>query len=251
MLNLIFLFIMKNLSLFFCLMIPFIGYAQNDAVWEYPVLPGTESWVNLENHQEKVDVCQIPNDVLNVINTSQLLQLCLDYPLLTDIYAFNSMSNGFDAFYSNFNGIRELVKREDAVEYLLIRYKLELEQQIAILNNSVVPLITKGDYIFKISSIEMILGCNQLQSGLSKITQKAIMRDLLSGYEKKYESLSEFKGFGFHANVYSRANIINKINPYFLLSAKNKGVSQLVHSVNKDAASVEELNQMSYELIKE
>ncbi|MDO5430208.1 hypothetical protein [Parabacteroides sp.] len=240
---------MKNLLLFFVLMWGIHCYAQKDVHWTYPVLPGTDVWANLTNYQEKVNVCQIPEDLLRTINTPCLIQLCLNYPLLLDIYSFNQMSQGFEAFYSNFNGIRELVSRDDAVDELIAFYKREQEQQISILNNSVVPLEKKGNYIFQISAIEMFLGCPQLQANQSAPKQKEVMKILLDGYEKKYDSLSEFKGLGFYANVFSRANLINKINPN-LLKEKNKNVYKLINGVVRDIEAVEELNQMSYQLIR-
>ena len=97
----------------------------------------------------------------------------------------------------------------------------------------------------------MFLGCPQLQSNLSSSTQKEIVKNLLTGYEKKYESLSVFTGLGFHANVYARANIVNKLDSTLLLKTKNKNITRLLKGVNDDAGSVEELDQISYSLIKE
>lgn len=141
--------------------------------------------------------------------------------------------------------------RTDAVEALRERYQEELGQQESLLNNAVVTLIEKGDYVFRVSAIEMFLGCPQLQSNLSSSTQKEIVKNLLTGYEKKYESLSVFTGLGFHANVYARANIVNKLDSTLLLKTKNKNITRLLKGVNDDAGSVEELDQISYSLIKE
>ena len=241
---------MKKLLLLLVLTFSITCFAQEEK-WSYPILPGTEAWIAFDTYQEKVNACQIPEDVLKTTSTSDLLDLCLAYPLLLDIYAFNEMSDGFNAYYSNFNGIRVFMTRTDAVEALRERYQEELGQQESLLNNAVVTLIEKGDYVFRVSAIEMFLGCPQLQSNLSSSTQKEIVKNLLTGYEKKHESLSVFTGLGFHANVYARANIVNKLDPTLLLKAKNKNITRLLKGVNDDAGSVEELDQISYSLIKE
>lgn len=68
----------------------------------------------------------------------------------------------------------------------------------------------------------------------------------MQGYEKKYESIDSFKGFGFHANVYARANIINDFDPSLFQYA---GTSLLIKRVNQDIKAVEELNEISKRLI--
>jgi hypothetical protein len=47
-----------------------------------------------------------------------LVETVLDYPLLGNMWAFDSLKAGFDSVLSYFNGLQELVNREDAVEYL-------------------------------------------------------------------------------------------------------------------------------------
>lgn len=221
-------------------------FSQETNDWTYPTLPGTQEWSSLDNHQAKLDACQIPEDVLQSISTSKLIQLCLDYPLLMDIYAFNQISDGFNAFYSSFNGIQELVKRTDAIEELSASYRSKMTEQTSILNNKVTPVLIKGYYKLKVSAIEMFLGCPQMQSHLTPEQQKTIIALLMQGYEKKYESIDSFKGFGFHANVYARANIINDFDPSLFQYA---GTSLLIKRVNQDIKAVEELNEISKRLI--
>lgn len=238
---------MKHFILALLLFCGISCFSQEKTQWTYPVVPGSEAWFNFSSHQEKVDVCQIPEDILRTIDTQQLVQLCLDYPLLADIYAFNKMSDGVNAFYSNFNGIRELVKRKDAIDKLSALYQSRMEEQDRILNNSVIPLVEKGKYKFKLSAIEIFLGCPQMQLRLSEKLKKEVLTLLMKGYEKKYESLSEFKGIGFHANVYSRANVIQKMDSSLF---QYKGTARLVNGVEQDVKAVEELNAISNHLIK-
>jgi hypothetical protein len=90
--------------------------------WDYPVKPGTEEWKKLESNEAMVVACQIPATVLQDISTSDLMNLCLQYPLLYDVFAFNNINAGLDKLFSDFNGIRELSQRKDALEILLDKY---------------------------------------------------------------------------------------------------------------------------------
>lgn len=77
---------MKKLIVFCMLICSSICQSQKMKEWTYPVMPGTEQWKAFQSHQEMLEACQIPKSVLQSISTERLLQLCLDYPLLLDIY---------------------------------------------------------------------------------------------------------------------------------------------------------------------
>lgn len=62
---------------------------------------------------ERKAALEIPKDCLSGIKTAELLELCLDYPYLTDFFAYNTSEEGFNALMNEFNGFKELVIRED------------------------------------------------------------------------------------------------------------------------------------------
>ena len=105
------------------LLLPFLilsltfTYGQ-ETTWNYPIKPGTKEWGSLENNTEKINVFQIPIEILHSINTEDLLLICLYYPLLPDMYAFNYIVDGFEKFENDFNGFRELICRKDIVIYI-------------------------------------------------------------------------------------------------------------------------------------
>lgn len=75
--------------------------------YEYPVQPGSDKWTNFINHNSMASVCQIPKSILTIMSTDKLLEAVLKYPLLGDIFAFNSDQEGFDVVTSRFNGLQE------------------------------------------------------------------------------------------------------------------------------------------------
>lgn len=237
---------MKSL-LFFCLLCATICQAQQTVNWTYPIVPGSNEWKEFQSHQEMVDACQIPENVLASIDTESLVHLCLNYPLLFDIYAYNQVSDGFDAFYNQFNGIQELLRRQNAIDVLLVLYQSKLQQQSSMLDNQIVSLLEKGKYKFEVSAIELFMGCPQIQPILSDQKLSEVITALMNGYEEKCKCLSENKKLAFQSNVYARANIINKINPSLL---SNQRMKQLLKGVGQDAEPVEQLNTLTYKLIQ-
>ena len=100
------------------------SYSQNkNNLWDYPIKPGTDAWASLSSSQEMIDACQIPADILPNLSTASLADLCMNYPLLSDMLLANNYQDGFDKLVNIFNGFQELFKREDAGLALLNMYE--------------------------------------------------------------------------------------------------------------------------------
>ena len=138
--------------------------------WNYPIKPGTEEWKKFNSHDDMVEACRIPETICNSISTAELTELCMQYPLLYNAFAFNNLNDGLDKPYGDFNGIRELFGRKDAVHELLQRYNKKIDN-LSFLRRPYADR-DKGSFIISISLLEPILCRNELQN-------------LVSGYEKK------------------------------------------------------------------
>jgi hypothetical protein len=96
-------------------MIPAFAVSANErqTSYDYPIVPGTDEWSTLTTHDQMVQSCQIPEDILETIPTASLVDSVLNYPLLADMFLFNDFQQGFEVIYNQFNGIKELFTRED------------------------------------------------------------------------------------------------------------------------------------------
>ncbi len=81
-----------------------------------------EEWKALEGEEEMLAVCQLPDKLLKKLSTYDLLKLTEEYPMLGDIYAANTMEEGFRNVVDSFNGLRELLSREDCLEVVCDEY---------------------------------------------------------------------------------------------------------------------------------
>ncbi len=94
-----------------------------EVTWDFPVKPGTEKWKSFTTSYEMITTCQVSADVLAALSTDQLAEICLNYPLILDIMAFDNILTGLEAYTTNFNGFREFIKRSDAAKVLVQKYR--------------------------------------------------------------------------------------------------------------------------------
>ncbi|MFO8236233.1 MAG: hypothetical protein R6U04_12610 [Bacteroidales bacterium] len=153
--------------------------------YDFPVKPGTSEWSKLKNNKEKVGVCQIPDNQLKLLSTKDLLETCLNYPLLGDIMAFSNIQDGFNKFKNDFNGINELLQRKDASEILIAKYKMKRPSDYD--NNW--TLVRKGKFSFEFSIIEIFISQKEIISQLDYLSKVILIKELLEKYYKKTDNI--------------------------------------------------------------
>ena len=86
--------------------------------FQYSITPEMDEWKNLQSLDEMIEACQIPTTILNHLSTEKLIDVVLDYPLAINIFAYDTPKEGITQLASYFNGLQELVERDDAVELM-------------------------------------------------------------------------------------------------------------------------------------
>ena len=89
---------------------------QND--YQYKITSDCAEWKTLNSHDEMVAACQIADDEIQEMTTDMLVSAYLNYPLLGDMYAYNTIETGFAALRKQCNALDELLTREDIGEVL-------------------------------------------------------------------------------------------------------------------------------------
>ena len=214
--------------------------------WDYPVKPGTEEWKKFQSNEEMVKACQIPESILQSLSTNELIDICLHYPLIYDVFAFNNTDEGLDKLFSDFNGIRELYKRKDASNNLIKRY-IQKVHSFSLLNENRSEL-EKGDFIVAVDMLELILSrYNSEEYNIEgKETAKNILRSLVKGYEEKFKYAKYFQGSGFRTNIYSRAHII--MNNRSITNPSSMSLYSKSEITNEQFVKM--IDELSYQLIK-
>lgn len=97
-------------------------YDEVNNEYKFPINVDSEDWKNLNSHQEMIDACTIPENLIESLSTKELYELVIKYPLLIDMFAYDSENEGFDVIRGYFNGLEALLNREDIVNTLLDAY---------------------------------------------------------------------------------------------------------------------------------
>ena len=93
-----------------------IACLEKSSVYEYPITPDDPGWNDLTSISEMFTVCQIPDDILAELTTSELMDAILEYPLLPIWFLQPSEETAYEIFSSRFSAIPEFVSREDALD---------------------------------------------------------------------------------------------------------------------------------------
>jgi len=194
--------------------------ATKKVIWDYPVKPGTEEWSQFQSNEEMVKACQIPENLLSLLSTDDLADLCLRYPLLHDLFAFENTNSGLDKLFSDFNGIRELYQRKDVSNNLNNLYVGKI-RSFSVLNENISDY-EKGRFIVSVSTLEVLLSRIDWKESIERKSSKEVLISLVAGYERKLDYVDYFKGFGFQTNLYSRAHVIAKMDSLFVEKLQNK-----------------------------
>ena len=219
--------------------------------WDYPVKPGMEEWEKLSNRREAIEACQIPEDVLSSLTTEDLLQICLQYPLIFDVLSPSFYDRGLDFVFEQFNGIRELFKREDALNELLEQYRCRI-QKLPFIEDSDASDLEKGYFVLTIESLELILS-RYHASDDSKEDYKEILQHLFCGYE--IQIMCPIMGtIGFpmrNPNFFSRARLIVKIDEQNLERIPQKDMNGIFSQFNWiDEPTMRAIDELSCEILQ-
>jgi len=203
--------------------------------WDYPVRPGTEKWSQLKDESERLNALQIPNNILNIIETEELVIACLNYPAAFDYTAYADEHIGLQKVISNFNGLQELFDRNDAGKYLIEHYK----------NAGVYGFIIKDKRLnerywpFKFLYIELLLSQKE-------IIQKLEVEDRLLLLET---TLNKFNLKNQNKYMFSKYDNINSALIIARIMASNNVEEVVSDSVYMKFASDRELPD--YETVEE
>lgn len=86
-----------------------------DGKYQYPVMPYDKEWGTYLLKAERYTACQIPQEILMELTTEELLELVLDSPIIINMYMKDSIVEAVKGLAQEFNGMHELLSREDCL----------------------------------------------------------------------------------------------------------------------------------------
>ena len=167
--------------------------------YSYPITPKSNEWKD-KNHSQRIAALQLPNDTLQNISTSRLLETCLYYPLNIDAFMNDDVVVCFKKIKSQFNGYEELFGRDDFSQVLMELYSSRDVDFIEQIDND----YDRGQYSFDYRIMELMM--NEILDEASNQRSNQIV-ELVSEKQSQRENLKEYYGGN---NIADR--IINKSN---------------------------------------
>lgn len=200
-----------KLILLICLM----SIVTTSQIIDYEKIRQSPDWSTI-TRLEKMSRFQIPEQQLIKMSTHTLLLNYLNSPYCSWIFSNNYVENGFDFVHMEFNGLRELIKRDDLVSIATKYYEqLEFDRYEQNWNE-----IEWGEYRDNFVHLEILLSRHEVLSKLNTDGKKNILRVLLVKLNRKLNSqvgcVIEDLGYG----LYAMANILSSMG-------ENKTITEL------------------------
>lgn len=168
--------------------------ASDNTPYDYPVKPGSDEWKSFTEKAQKVEICQIPEEKLQSMTTEALLETVLNYPLLSTFITFNSTDEAYNVIYQDFNGLRELLDRDDVTEVFIEKYS-------GIDVNKTAQVSSSDSESFLLpSTLEFLLVCDQLNNGDFTVEETEKVSQLIN---KKNAEKMETGKYSTYSNIYS------------------------------------------------
>ncbi|MCM1504519.1 MAG: hypothetical protein NC127_04925 [Muribaculum sp.] len=159
--------------------------AEND----YSISRDDSKFESFESVQSRIDALQVDDDKLKQIGTSELLNICLDFPYNIDMFLYDSPEKGFSAICKNFNGYRELLTRVDLTDALIAECKeipLRIEGILA------EDEVEQGAFSFRCYILFYMLGLDDVACGMTDDMRVKKDASLKSSIECMSEHLDIF-----------------------------------------------------------
>ncbi|MBI5730100.1 MAG: hypothetical protein HY963_03090 [Ignavibacteriales bacterium] len=159
---------------------------------------------------------QIPEKELTFMTTEQLIQKYLNSRYSRYIFLYpDDVNYAFKKAYNDFNGLRELLKRNNAVKSLIEIYQsmdpggYDVNWEPA----------KKGNFSFLFVYIEILLAHDNILNNLAESETKTVLKELLKKNKLKTLHPELYSLFDIQFNAYSIAKLLES-------KGKNNGVSQ-------------------------
>jgi hypothetical protein len=164
-----------------------------------------------------LNVCQIPENVLQNMSTEDLIQTCLNYPLKLDVYAYSNFKNGIEQVSLQFNGFAELLSRTDNFQKL----RSKLEQSRLNLNTNLASqksMAEKGKIVLDFSLIETFLFFDAVLSN-SNYSQKRQLAEITKEIlVYKLQNSDKFGNLSVTSSTFLLGKTLQKMNKFSNIS---------------------------------
>jgi len=217
----------------------------NSYAYDYPpVKSNSEEWKRL-SPEEKHSVCQIPDNVLVTLPTEDLIQAYLDYPYIAIMAAYDNWMSGFNRVYGDFNGLRELLNREDAGQKVLQYYKM---MDPGAYSNDW-TLYKRGKFAINFTYIEILLAQESIIQQLNPQEINEYLTEGIKKYNLKEKHIQLHGMFGLQFTAFPIARLMRMKNS--VAAQKLLNTPDMVYFLNSANVTNENILPVVIRLVNE
>jgi len=237
-------FIIILLSLFAC-----VANAQEaierELPWDYPAKPGMEEWNSFQTGQERLKACQIPQEILDIMSTKDLAEICMNYPLYGDFIFFNIERSVISSLIGSFNGLKELSVRKDGVRALINIYRdypvlFDLQHDVS---------SKDYDTPYRLPFLELLLSSKLFVKQLDEQQAVELGKIVLNKYNRKRENSHVYNSWNIQHTFLLGAALIEQHGLSSKSAEQSDAISRYIENYrNPDPSLLTEISQIISEL---
>ena len=135
-------------------------------IYSYPLKPGDAEWdFSRYTTADIKQMLQLPTDILNGMSTSDLIETSLDFYYSAEFIFSETFQQGVESVRQQFNGLDELLKRNDLATAMLKQYELKLQTaEVMKTQESAI----QGDYSIHLMLLKMLVAQDEVLNQLSR-----------------------------------------------------------------------------------
>ena len=163
-------------------------------IYVFNTIYESKDWKNM-NHAQRAEALNIPEKTLKSLSAEGLIETLIRYPLRTDIFAYHTLEEGIQVVSVQFNGLKELLSRNDVAQILLDKYEninidyakeAETNAEGSEVPEDMVPY-------WRMTLVETLLFTTQVQE---KMSEEQLVHLNVQILEKKHQIEQEGQSYG-------------------------------------------------------
>ena len=147
---------------------------------------------------------QIPEEKLGTMSTDQLIEEYMISLVRGNWFAYDYMDEAFEQATRDFNGLRELLKRDDAAQKLIEFYQ---KMDPSAYSESW-DLSSRGAYVFSFIYLEALLAQDSMRNRMTNSQIDVVLAELLNKYRFKHLHNNMYSLYSRQFNVYALARFL-------------------------------------------
>jgi hypothetical protein len=216
---------MRKYGMFILFLFLILSVQAQNYVYDFPINPNTKEWANLKTETERFNAMQIPSELLKSMSTENLIITCINYPAFGHYTAFDNTQDGISRTIKNFNGLQELLFRQDAPSKMLSVYS-----ELSISKNDMKDISTDF-WGMRICYFELLLANDEIIDKLKDEERIALIKEVQKKISERVENEEYNSVFSLQSCLLIIAKVLEKSN-YMDFQNKKKENAEIEFLLN-------------------